>query len=271
MKKLVGVLVVLFMVVSFAGVGYAEEELYVLGWQYVQKRTFENGKTVNRVAVAMYWNSGMPVDLVDHNVVEELKLYGPDGEMELTNVVIQDGIKEILPSFNSPGMFWQGFDAGWQAKAYYIADIVDELIPGTTYRVEVLCDDGNLYDKYVYFGEPVDLPVASSKSFKYEFDADGNFYFHWEIPKGMYYLGPDILNDWVRRPQVRTVINFYNNGIITNRVWMKLPYLMSGIFIPATSGIFDTEADYIDIAVELRLDDNTYRTYSDFRELKKLQ
>jgi len=270
MKKLVGVLVVLFMVISFGGVAHAEDPQYVIGFKYVQQRTFENGKTVNRVAVGMHWNDGS--GMVDANVVEQLWLYRLDDEenqhpMELTNVVIQDGIREGFPRFSTfDGPWWF---PGWSISNYYIADIAEELVPGTTYVIEVKCygEDGIRYIATVHFGEPANLPIVSSKSFKYEFDEDGNFYFHWDVPKGMFYLGPELLD---RRPHVRAMLHFYNAGVLTDKIWVKIPYLMSGIFIPADWRIFDTEADYVEVGVEVRLQDSTYRTYSDYKELNKM-
>jgi hypothetical protein len=44
---------------------------------------------------------------------------------------------------------------------------------------------------------------------------------------------------------------------------------MSGVFIPATSGVFDVESDRIEIGFQLRTQDNTYRSYSNFTEVKK--
>jgi len=268
-KFLTGILVVLFMVISFGGLAHAEDPQYVIGFKYVQQRTFENGKTVNRVAVGMHWNDGS--GMVNRNVVEELKLYRlgeyPENPMELTNVVIQDGIQEGYPRFEFTNLVSTWWFSGWRASNYYIADIAEELVPGTIYQIEVLCDDGNYYDATVLFGEPANLPVVSSKSFKYEFDEDGNFYFHWDVPKDMFYLGPELLN---RRPHVRAMINFYNAGVLTDKIWVKIPYLMSGVFIPVDWGIFDTEADYIEVGVEVRLNDSTYRTYSDYKELKRI-
>jgi hypothetical protein len=271
-KKLIGILIVLFLVISYSGAGYAEDPEYVIGFRYVQHRTLENGKTINLVAVGM--NSNYTNNITDYNVIEGLKLYRLDGEnqypMELIDVVIQDGKHELFPRFNSLNRQWEGWDWGWHTSSYYIATIVENLIPNTTYRIEVECDDGNYYIDTVYFRDIKDMRVVSSKSFKYKFDEEGNFYWHWQIPKDMFYIGPEFHDDYYTRPSVRAMIEFYNNGTLTDEVWIKIPYLMGGVFVPAASGVFDVEADRIEIGVQVRIQDNTYRSYSNYKEIKKM-
>lgn len=268
-KKLIGILIVLFLVISYSGAGYAEG-LYTIGFRYVQHRTLENGKTINLVAVGMIDSSGT---LTDNNVIEELKLYRLDGAnqypMELIDVVIQDGKNELFPSFKSDTREWVGW-WGWLTSSYYIATIVEDLIPDTVYMIEVTCDDGNSYFDFVYFRDIKDMPTVSSKSFKYKFDEEGNFYWHWEIPKDMFYIGPEFHNNYDTRPSVRAMIEFYNNGKLTDEVWINIPYLMSGVFVPVSSGVFSVEADRIEIGVQLRIQDNTYRWYSNYKEIKKM-
>jgi len=267
-KKSIGILIVLFLVISYSGAGYAEGP-YTIGFKYVQHRTLENGKTINLVAVGMNDSSG---NLTDNNVIEELKLYRFDGvnqyPMELIDVVIQDGKHELFPSFNSTTRKWVGW-GGWLTSSYYIATIVEDLIPDTVYMIEVTCDDGNSYFDFVYFRDIKDMPAVSSKSFKYKFDEEGNFYWHWEIPKDMFYIGPEFHNNYNTRPSVRAMIEFYNNGKLTDEVWINIPYLMSGVFVPVSSQVFDVEADRIEIGVQLRIQDNTYRWYSNYKEIKK--
>jgi hypothetical protein len=272
-KKLIGIFIVLLFVISFSRMGYTGEPQYVIGFKYVQHRTFENGKTINLVAVGMNYNGTK--DLTDNNVIEELRLYrlieGNQYPIELTDVLIQDGKRELFPRFNSLERRWEGWDWGWPTSSYYRATIMEDLIPDSIYIIEAKCDDGNYYIDNVYFREMPEMPKISSKSFKYEFDEEGNFYWHWDIPKDFFYIGPEFFKDYSTSPSVRAMIEFYNNGVLTDEVWINIPYLMSGVFIPATSGVFDVEADRIEIGLQLRIQDNTYRSYSNCIEVNKLQ
>ena len=65
------------------------------------------------------------------------------------------------------------------------------------------------------------------------------------------------------------MINRYdNNGDIYNLL-IELPYLSTGVFVPADSGILDG-ANSIKIGVRFRTRDNSNRTFSNFKEIEKL-
>ena len=115
------------------------------------------------------------------------------------------------------------------------------------------------------------MPVVSSQSFKYTFDQDRNLYFSWTIlAKDIFNMDHTLFNNSPGRyPSIRAMINRYDsNGDIYN-LWIELPYLSTGVFVPVDSGILDG-ADSIEIGVQFRTQDNSNRTFSNFMQIKKL-
>ncbi len=272
-KKLMGIAIVFLLVISFSGVGYADDPLYVIGYKRLRHHVLENGKTMNKMVVGMYYNNGQQ-DLTDENVIEEIWLYRLDPTEEvlidLYDVEIFDGIWETYPYYNC----YIGCEfENWEKSTYYYRDIHDELEPGN-YRIEVKCiDEDILYtDTFSYRGE-IDLPAVSSKTIKYRFDNAGNFYCNWEIPKDLFYLDPSFFDvtDWDKHPYARVMLEFYNNGVHTGLAWIRVPYLMSGALIPVSSDLFNNgvfDYDHVEIGIQVRLVDDSTRSYSNYKPIK---
>ncbi len=163
---------------------------------------------------------------------------------------------------------------GWNEEGYFTRIILDDLVADSLYTLWItyheLGETVPSYTTYYYYGGEVSLPVVSSSSFKYEFDQDGNLYFCWEIPtKDIFKMDHTLFNYPARYPSIRAMINRYDsNGDIYN-LWIELPYLSTGVFVPADSGILDG-ANSIEIGVQFRTRDNSNRTYSNFKKIKKL-
>ena len=77
-KKILGIAAVLFLVVSFSDVVYADPS-YIIAFQYIQKRIYENNKSVNRLGLAMGDTSIHA--LVPENVIDDIVLKDEGGVM----------------------------------------------------------------------------------------------------------------------------------------------------------------------------------------------
>lgn len=276
-KKLLGIPAVLLLVVSFCDIVYADGP-YSIGFQYIQKRIYEHNKSVNRLGLAMYDPNANA--LVAENVIDDVVLYDGDGEIVPLGDV---GIENVLgkyPKFYAPYSpntpRYDGFLNDWTPEGYYSRIILGDLKENSSYHIIVtyhalgITNPTYTTDSYYYYRGEVFLPVVSASSFKYEFDQDQNLYFSWEIPaKDIFNMDHTLFNDPSRYPSIRAMINRYDsNGDIYN-LWIELPYLSTGVFIPVDSGILDG-ADSIEIGVQFRTRDNSNRTFSNFKEIKKL-
>jgi len=263
-KKLIGIVIVLLLVISFSVVGYAAD--YEINYSFIQHRAYENGKSINRLVIAMKYSESNNV--TDENVIENVLLYDEVGnQVELDNVSIYL-YDAIYPFFNCNNIEWQ--NGHLDQSTWYAKDIIGDLIPGD-YTIVVEDINGVIHDDNYYFRGEVDLPIVSSKTFKYKFDDDGNLYWNWEVPKGMFYLDPDIFFDTFdqgARPLVRAMIHGYQNDELSNIMWIKLPYLMSGVFVPASWGFLYNEYDRVEIGIQVQLQDFSTRTYSNMKKIK---
>ena len=98
-KKLLGIAAVLLLAVSFSDVVYADGP-YIIAFQYIQKRIYENNKSVNRLGLAM----GDPTKraLVTENVINDAVLKDEEGnEVPLGDVSIENVLAQY-PKFIVP-------------------------------------------------------------------------------------------------------------------------------------------------------------------------
>ena len=269
-KKLIGIVIVLLLMISFSGIGYAGP--YKIGFRYVQHRVFENGKDINRLCVSLNYAEG---GKVPDNVIDDVELLKEDSsQVQLEDKESIKNVYEKYPAFFSPNMSYGGFDWDFGEASYYMRDILEELIPDHWYTIIVTYHELGIptttytdEKEYYYRGE-VYLPVISSKSFKYKFDIDG-LYFQWAVPKEMIFeVDHTLFDNFQSAPHIRAMIDRYDNSGRVWNLWVVLPYLMNGVFVPASSGIFDGEFDYIEVGVQVRTRDSSTRTYSNMKKIK---
>jgi hypothetical protein len=270
-KKLMGIVIVLLLIISFSGVSYADPS-YQIGYHYLQYRVYENGKSVDRLCVSL--NDGFGVPLPTNQITNvELSLINENHvgstEVLLSNdAIIEEENKERYTVFFSPSMTWGGFADPWHIISYYSVEVLDGLVPARTYVIKVTDSDGDIHEVLRYFLGEEYLPIVSSQTFKYEFDQDKNFYFNWDISKKWFDIDHLLFNYSGSAPQLRAVLTRYDHD---GRVWMlliKLPYLMGGTFVPGYCDIFDGDYDRIEISVQMRTADNSNRTVSDSMKIK---
>lgn len=268
-KKLMGIVIILLLMISFSGVSYADPN-YQIGYHYLQHRVYENGKSVDRLCVSLNDGSGVPLPTNQITNVE-LFLINENGETEVllsNDAIILEENKERYAVFFSPFMAWGGFADPWHIISYYSVEVLDGLVPESTYKIKVTDIDGNIHYIEGYFRGEKYLPIVSSKTFKYEFDQDRNFYFNWDISKKWFGIDHLLFNNPDSAPQLRAVLTRYDHD---GRIWMlliKLPYVMGGTFVPGYCDIFDGDYDRIEISVQMRTADNSNRTVSDSMEIK---
>jgi hypothetical protein len=263
-KKILGTAIAMFLVLSLSVVGYANA--YEMGFAWIQHRVYQNRTSVNKVVVAMkYDGSG---DTTNENVVQNVTVFDSgDNELALGDVTI-DTQNDTYPRFNSLTRDWEFF--GFNESSYYGQEIIDELIPGENYRIVVETTDGDFHEAFYTFRGIVDLPIVKAFTFAYHFDRDGNFYWKWWVPIKMFYLDSSFFyeDDLGKRPQVRAMIEGYQNGEISHLMWIDVPYLMSGVYVPASWGFFDNNYDRVEIAVQVQIRDFSNRTYSNYRRIR---
>ena len=154
MKKLV--VVALFLLASNA---LAAE----VSWMYVQNRSYENGRKINRLAFGLVDEKGYI--LTDGRSVVDVKLYDPTGNPVKLSKYRFDSDEEIYGIYDAIKSRWLYADS-WQGDSWFRANFSDPLISGT-YRLKVATADGKLAQGGFNFNKIVDLPIISSISFKF--------------------------------------------------------------------------------------------------------
>ncbi len=246
-------LVLLTIVSTNGGLAYAGD--YSVDWWRVQKRTYEGAKTVNRLAFVVK-NLG-DESYPQTDVVQTIILEGPGGEVTLAP-------HEFMPydilngSLETNSGEWD-YDSEFREDNYWIADFSEDLVAGI-YTLTVFDTDGERMENDPashYFGGVVELPQISSKSFRGFEDAGGNLLWLWDPPADM------AIWSLLYEVDVRCMLDIYNGDDYTGMVWINVPSIVSGAYIP--SNVMDLarqKGDNFKLQLQIRNTDNNNRYYT---------
>lgn len=244
MKKIVVVAIVLLVSSAFA----AE-----VSWMYVQNRTYENGRNINRLAFGLIDEKGDHLN--DGSSVVDVTLYAPDGVPVKLSKYKFDSDEEIFGLYDAIKSQWLYSD-NWQRDTWFRANFSEPLIPGS-YRLKVVTADGKKTESKFNFKHIVDLPIISSNSFRIYPDAFGNVIWKWDIPDD---LGHMIFK---HETDARASIDIYKNKKNIAYFFIKIPSHLGYAFIPSqiVKKIND-KGDQFGLKIQLETGDKNTRTYS---------
>ena len=244
MKKFIAVFIFLFLSDAFA----AE-----VSWMYVQNRRYENGRNLNRLAFGLVDKNGHI--LTDGSSVADVKLYAPNGAPVTLSKYRFDSDEEIFGLYDAVKCQWFYSDT-WQFDSWFRADFSELLVPGT-YRLKVTTVDGEITEGICEFKSVVDLPIISSRSFKFYPDLLGNIIWKWDIPDS---LGHMVFN---HQTEARASIDIYRNENNVAYFFVKIPSHMGYVFIPRNVvQKIHAKGDQYGLRIQLETGDKNSRTYS---------
>lgn len=255
--------IVLLMIFSI-NVGLACAGDYSVDWWRVQKRTYESGNSINRLAFVVK-------NLIDGSypqtdVVQGISLLGPNGPVPLNPHTFM--AYEILNgSLETSSGEWY-YDSEFSNDNYWIADFSEDLAEGN-YTLTVTDTDGEAMENNPatrYFGGVVELPQISSKSFRGFEDAGGNLLWQWDLPTDMatrslpYDVDP------------RCMLDIFNGDDYIGMLWINVPSIVSGVYIPSNvMELARQKGDNFKLQLQIRDTDNTNRYYSNEINLSELK
>lgn len=236
---------------------------YSVDWWRVQKRTYESGKVINRLAFTVRDGFG---DAVQTDVVQGIALLGPNGPVPLNPHTFM--AYEILNgSLETSSGEWY-YDSGFSYDNYWIADFSEDLAEGN-YTLTVTDTDGEAMENNPatrYFGGVVELPQILSKTFRGYEDAGGNLLWQWDLPADMATgsLSYDV--------DPRCMLDIFIGEHYIGMVWINVPSIVSAAYIP--SNVMDLvrqKGDNFKLQLQIRDTDNNNRFYSNEIKLSELK
>jgi hypothetical protein len=248
-KRLMKTIVVFTVFILFVSNAFAAD----VSWMYVQNRRYENGRNINRLAFGLVDKNGHI--LTDGNSIADVKLYAPNGAPVTLSKYRFDADEEIFGLYNAVKSQWFYSDT-WQFDSWFRADFSETLVPGT-YRLKVTTVDGEITEGTCRFKSIVDLPIISSRSFKFYSDSLGNIIWKWDIPDN---LGHMVFN---HHTEARASIDIYRNEINVAYFFVKIPSHLGYVFIPRNLvQKINAKGDQYGLRIQLETGDKNSRTYS---------
>jgi hypothetical protein len=259
MKKLITFLwseektfIVLMLSILFVlGSGYeAIATNYDIDFGYVQNRVYENGDDFNYLGFQVKGDNGVypNVSILTSGVLTDPNSNG----VSLSNWSFS-GYEELYQaSYNGPGTFnYQGVTT----YNWYSARINDSLISGNyNFSADyVVGFDSGTINRIFPFNDPgYTLPVIPSTSFGFYFDSSGNMHWNWAVPTLP--TGADTsVKAMIKGTSADDSFDF----------WVSVPTELGSLVLP--NEFFMDNPNYdLEFAIQLRTNDNSYRTYSNF-------
>ena len=224
-----------------------------VSWMYVQHRRYENGRILNRLVFGLVDEKGH--NLTDGNSVVDVKLYAPGGDPVKLSKYKFDSDEEIFGLYDAVKSQWFYSDT-WQFDSWFRADLSEPLVPGT-YRLKVTTVEGEITEGTCKFKSIVDLPIISSRSFKFYPDLLGNIIWKWDIPDN---LGHMVFN---HQTEARASIDIHRNENNVAYFFVKIPSHMGYVFIPRNVvQKINAKGDQYGLRIQLETGNKNSRTYS---------
>lgn len=225
---------------------------YYVPWWQLQKRTYENGNSFNRMAFCVVDGGGT---YVSTNVVKSVSLEGPGGPITLPSLHFST-YETLYGSFLPDSGQWY-YDPAFGFANYCRVNFGGELEPGFYTLTVVDTDDVTIFEGSQYFNGIVDLPQISSKTFRGYEDAAGNVIWHWDLPSDTDF--------WQSYPDcsIRSWVSVYNGSAYIGDIYVRVPLTATMMLVP--SSVMDLarqKGDNFEVGLHVRTNDNNNRSYS---------
>jgi hypothetical protein len=252
--------IVTLMMLSMGGLVFAGD--YTVSWWHLQKRTYEDGRSYNRLGFGVEDEFGDPVST---DVVLSVALAG-------------SGVPSTLPSHNftyydtlngriDVNAGWV-YDAGFITENYFSVNFTGDLAQGD-YTLTVTDTDGVVMtngNPTQRFNGVVELPTISSKSFRAYEDASGGWICQWDPPMSTG-LWTGSLN-----LSIRAWLSIYLGDAYQGEVYVSVPAILGGIYVPSNVvNLALQKGDNFIFGVHIRTNDNNNRYYANEAALTSLK
>jgi len=248
-KKTLKVLTLSILFILCIAYGAMAADYPVIEWPRVQNRVYEDGTMNNYLGFALLYNDGSG--------------YTPPTDLEFGDVNLYSPFEPVIPlplqnwwggtytehyaSYDGTTFNYSGPDTG----NWFSAHINQSLVPGE-YTLMVSGDEyGGWSDSALipFNYDSAGIPVVRSTSFNYYFNGSG-FYWEWDVPTIPSGVGTS----------VRATLQITTVGEAPADLVVTIPTSINHLYIPD----FTTdELEALRLQIQLRTDDNNFRTYSD--------
>jgi len=222
-----------------------------ISFWYAQHRRYEDGRVLNPFIVEFqhFFNKHVPAEYIVSDPEASITLYDDaDQVVPLINESLWTW-NVAYGHYNGEGDFY--YPDEFDHEGYINAEIPGDLVPGTTYHLEVTGIDGETYEADYLFNDFVPLPFIRANTFVTEFVGD-NFIWQWTpaspIPADT---------------SLRANIKLFNGETYIGDHWIKVPSDIdpSQLSIPG-SLLRPNSSNRLKLQIEIRTNDNNNRTYS---------
>jgi hypothetical protein len=242
----------LFLLIIFWGITAGVDAVEV-SWMYIQHRSYESGRTYNRLAFGLADDNGR--ELSNDKDVASISLVNPLGRVVKLSDFEFSRDEEIFGIYDPMRSQWQ-YSEQWQVDSWFSADFSEPLIAGI-YRLLVNLIDGQALKYDFDFRGTVELPLISSESFELQPDPFGNVIWKWEVPIA---LGHMVFNV---PTAVKASIDIIQGDAQVAYFFIKIPSHMSYLFIPRNIvRQMSAKGEGFGLRIQLETGDNTTRSYS---------
>ena len=245
---------VIFLMTIASNSGLVFAGNYSVAWWHMQKRTYEDGRSFNRLGFGIIDEFGA---YVTNDVIKSVSLVGPSGAIALDPHAFMT--YEILSGrINTDTGQWE-YETDFRAENYCRVNFSGNLVEGD-YTLEVIDeDDDTMSNSYAthYFNGVVALPEFTSKSFRGFEDVDGNFYWQWDTPVDTALWSSSL------DASIRCWLTIYNGNVYVGEVYISVPALLGGVYVPSrVMDLSRQKGDRITIGMHIRTNDNNNRFYT---------
>lgn len=208
-------------ILLWSGASWADPSIE---WHYLQNRSYEDGRSINKLYFTLKDESDNQIQEDVHPVVE---LYDPGGtQLALSpyNGTSAWDAAWLLSGLydTNTGQFSYG-DSFW-IDPNYAYTFSEPLVSGQ-YRLAVTVPGYPSFQYFIDYGGSIDVPWISADSFHVRFDDDGNLLWSWK---------PAEFYDPSLSTSVRAYIGTISGGSRTDKLlYIRLPTHLGFVFVPA--------------------------------------
>jgi hypothetical protein len=223
-------------------------------WHYLQNRSYEDGRSLNKLYFTLKDEYG---NQIQENVQPVVELYDPVGTQlalsPFNGTSAWDAVWLLSGWYDSnTGQFSYG-DSFWIDPAY--AYTFSESLVSGQYRLVVTVPGYPSFEYLIDYGSRIDVPWISADSFHARFDDDGNLLWSWKPPQS---LEPSLSTS------LRASIGTISGGSPTDKLlFISLPTHLGFVFVPAdVITYFQGSDETLTFGIGLRRNNNFNRAYS---------
>ena len=254
-----GVILTFFATIN-VGMAFAGD--YTVSWWHLQKRTYEDGRSFNRLGFGVEDEFGNPVST---DVVLSVALAG-------------SGVPSPLPAHNfsfydtlyghlDANAVWV-YDADFVTENYFGVNFTGDLAEGN-YTLTITDTDGVVMtngNPTQHFNGVVELPTISAKSFRAYEDVSGGLICQWDPPMSMGIWAGSL--DF----SIRAWLSIYDGDVYQGEIYVSVPAILGGIYVPSNVvDLASQRGDNFRFSLHIRTNDNNNRYYANEAALTSLK